>query len=214
MPRIRSIKPEIWLSPQVMNLSRDARVLFVGLITQADDDGRGSADPRRIKATIFPGDDDATVAQIDAWLAEVVVQELATLYDAGTQGRLYALASWAEHQKISHPARSKYPGPNGSTKPHRKAPERSRKAPEHSGKTPERSAKAPEVSGKAPEYSVNAPKSAPLIGSDRIGSDRKGSFIDPPVTTSHARARPVLEAGPRAIGETLEALFLPRRGEA
>ncbi|MEN9419175.1 MAG: hypothetical protein RI988_2795, partial [Pseudomonadota bacterium] len=36
MARIRTVKPEVWMSPQVMNLSAHARLLFIGLITQAD----------------------------------------------------------------------------------------------------------------------------------------------------------------------------------
>ena len=82
MARIRSLKPELWLSPQVMNLSHSARLMFVGLITQADDDGRGLADVRRLKAAIFPGDD-ITTQQVSAWLAECKDQALAALYDAG-----------------------------------------------------------------------------------------------------------------------------------
>ena len=109
MARIRTLKPELWLSPQVMNLSHPARLLFIGLITQADDDGRGIADARRLKAAIFPGDD-VTVAQVTDWLAEVETQELARVYDGGSHhGRLFDLPSWGEHQKVDHPRGSRYP---------------------------------------------------------------------------------------------------------
>lgn len=111
MARIRSVKPEIWLSPQVMNLSHSARLMFVGLITQADDDGRGLADVRRLKAAIFPGDD-ITTQQVSAWLTECKDQALAALYDAAPHGSLYQLTGW-HHQKIKKPLPSQYPPPPG-----------------------------------------------------------------------------------------------------
>jgi hypothetical protein len=111
MARIRSLKPELWLSPQVMNLSHSARLMFVGLITQADDDGRGLADVRRLKAAIFPGDD-ITTLQVSAWLAECKDQALAALYDAAPHGSLYQLTGW-HHQKIKKPLPSQYPPPPG-----------------------------------------------------------------------------------------------------
>ena len=40
MARIRSIKPEFFTSIPVGGVSRDARLMFVGLWTNVDDDGR------------------------------------------------------------------------------------------------------------------------------------------------------------------------------
>jgi hypothetical protein len=108
MARIRSIKPELWLSPQVMNLTHPARLLFLGLITQADDEGRGSADPRRLKAAIFPGDD-VISSDVSGWLTEVAAQKLAELYDGGEHGPLYAIPTWRVHQSIDRPRPSRYP---------------------------------------------------------------------------------------------------------
>lgn len=111
MARIRSLKPELWLSPQVMNLSHSARLTFIGLITQADDDGRGLADTRRIKAAIFPGDD-CTTQQVSEWLSECKDQALVVLYDTAQHGSLYQLTGW-HHQKIKKPQPSPYPPPDG-----------------------------------------------------------------------------------------------------
>lgn len=109
MPRIRSIKPEIWLSPQLMNLSRDARLLFIGLISQADDEGRGSADPRKLKAVIFPGDEDVAGNRIRELLAEIEQQGLAVTYDGNGHGPLYELPSFGKHQVINKAKPSHYP---------------------------------------------------------------------------------------------------------
>lgn len=110
MPRIRTLKPEIWMSPQVMNLSFGARLLFIGMITQADDDGRGTADPRRLKAAIFGGDELA-VTQVRTMLDEVSSVHLAVLYEAPEHGVLYELCSWHDHQKIDRAKKSVYPSP-------------------------------------------------------------------------------------------------------
>jgi hypothetical protein len=111
MARIRSIKPEIWMSPQVMNLSHGARLLFIGLITQSDDEGRGTADPRRVKASIFGGDD-VTSEQVRQWLEECTKQRLATVYETESHGALYQLPTWKQHQSIDRPKKSTYPGPS------------------------------------------------------------------------------------------------------
>lgn len=113
MARIRTIKPGIWLSPQVMNLSHVARLLFLGLITQADDHGRGIADARKLKASIFPGDD-ITSADVLKMLDELQGQSLAVLYEAEGHGRLFELPSWERHQRIDKPGRSTYPAPDQS----------------------------------------------------------------------------------------------------
>jgi hypothetical protein len=114
--RIRTVKPEIWMSPQVMNLSHGARLLFLGLITQADDAGRGVADARKLKAAIFGGDD-ITSTDVRRWLDELATQRLANLYEDASHGNLYELPSWKAHQSIDRPRESSYPSSKQATKP-------------------------------------------------------------------------------------------------
>lgn len=118
MPRIRTIKPELWQSPEVMNLSHSARLLFLGLITQADDEGIGSADPRKLKAVIFGGDD-ITLADLATWLEEIAGQRLAVLYEVDGFGRLYLLPSWSDHQKVPKPTPTRYAYPVDNLLPER-----------------------------------------------------------------------------------------------
>lgn len=56
--RIRTIKPEFWVSESMGRLSRDARLIFVGLWSLADDYGRFRADPRLIAGQLLPYDPD------------------------------------------------------------------------------------------------------------------------------------------------------------
>ena len=56
MARIRSVHPELFLDEAFVELSMAARVLAIGLWTQADDRGIFEWKPSRFKMTIFPND--------------------------------------------------------------------------------------------------------------------------------------------------------------
>ncbi len=57
MARIRSIKPSFWGSQEAANMSRDARLLTLGLVSHADDDGRFLGSIASINGAVFPNDD-------------------------------------------------------------------------------------------------------------------------------------------------------------
>lgn len=105
--RIRSIKPEFWKSEKMASLSRDARLLFIGLWGLADDYGLFRAHPSLIKGEIFAYDDDADVA---AWLRALVDAGVVMLYTHGGQ-RYGAVVNFQEHQKIDRRAASRIPRP-------------------------------------------------------------------------------------------------------
>lgn len=107
-PRIRTIKPEMWADEKIGSLSRDARLLFVGLITMADDDGRLRALPAAVIGHVFPYDDDVTLAKLAKWMRELEESGLVVTYTAGD--RPYAwLTGWAKHQKINRANPSELP---------------------------------------------------------------------------------------------------------
>lgn len=108
-PRIRSLKPEMWADEKIGALSRDARLLFVGLITMADDEGRFRALPSAILGHVFPYDDDAA-RRLERWMRELESQGLVTRYEA--EGFTYgSLNGWRKHQKINRPQASSLPTP-------------------------------------------------------------------------------------------------------
>lgn len=111
MARIRSLKPQVWQDEKIGQVSRDARLLFVGLITQADDDGRFLTLPSVICGNVFPRDTDAA-RKLPKWFAELEAVGLIRLYG----GEYGCLPKWTSHQKISHPTPSILPAPpsNGS----------------------------------------------------------------------------------------------------
>ena len=62
MARIRTIKPQFWDDLKIGRLSRDARLLYIGLWNFADDLGVVIADPAWLKSKIFPYDKNTTPA--------------------------------------------------------------------------------------------------------------------------------------------------------
>jgi hypothetical protein len=109
MARIRTIKPDLWEDESIGLVSRDARLLFIGLITQADDSGRLRGDLRLLRAKVFPYDESLTTSDIECWLDELTRAGLVVIYDAGF--RCIALPSWKHNQKINRPFPSRLPAP-------------------------------------------------------------------------------------------------------
>ena len=110
MARIRTIKPSFWGDDDVNKLSRDARLLLVGLISFADDDGRFIATPQAVAGYVFPHDDIPS-NKIRKWLAEIASTATLRLYSV--DGRQYGvLPKYREHQRISHPQASPLPAPD------------------------------------------------------------------------------------------------------
>lgn len=110
-PRIRTLKPECWQDEKIGRLTRDARLLFVGLITLADDEGRFRALPSIILGHVFPYDEDAP-KRLTRWMDELRREELIVNYEhAGTT--YGALPRFARHQRINRPRKSLIPTPNG-----------------------------------------------------------------------------------------------------
>jgi hypothetical protein len=108
--RIRTVKPEFWKSESNGRLSRDARLLFIGLFNHADDQGRFRANPALIRAELFPYDDDLTLAAIQGMLTELSVNDhQIVLYD-GINGDKYGwIPSFRTHQLVNRPQPSKLP---------------------------------------------------------------------------------------------------------
>ena len=109
MARIRSIKPSFWTSEQVMECSRNGRLLFIGLWNFCDDAGRHRASCRQLKAEVFPGDDDVTVVTVHDWIEELIGANLIIEYQVDSE-RYWQVTGWA-HQKINKPQAAHYPGP-------------------------------------------------------------------------------------------------------
>jgi len=105
--RIRSIKPEFWESESLGRVSREARLLFIGLFSCCDDVGRARASSRLLASRLFPYDDDA-FKRLPSWIAELEKQGCIRIYVVDGESYL-DLPKWANHQKIDKPSASKLP---------------------------------------------------------------------------------------------------------
>lgn len=105
--RIRTIKPEFWMSESVGRLTRDARLFFIGLWSLCDDSGKTRASSRFLASLLAPYDDDAPNLVL-GWLDELVKEDMVILYDANGS-RYLQVRNWALHQKIDKPSQSKLP---------------------------------------------------------------------------------------------------------
>lgn len=103
MARTRYIKPEFFDSEKVAELSLAARLLFVGLWTLADRDGRFELSPRRIKARLFPYDD---AIDVTALLNELIGRKMLQPYSASDGTALGFLPGFPKHQR-PHPNEAK-----------------------------------------------------------------------------------------------------------
>jgi len=111
MARKRIIDPNIWESEDFALLSMLGKVLFIGLFSIADDEGRGKANPVYIRSKLFPFTaEEVRLADIKNALSEIAQRMSVTFYTVnGTQ--YYALTHWELWQKIDRPSPSNIPSP-------------------------------------------------------------------------------------------------------
>ena len=93
------IYSKIWASVQFGNLSNNAKLLYIGTITLADDEGKLNGNPSYLRGQIFPYDEKITVAEIKGFLKEMTSQNLITYYEV--EGTEYIKhPNWEVYQKL------------------------------------------------------------------------------------------------------------------
>ena len=110
MARIRQFKPSFFTDDKVGRLSRDARLFFFGVLSEADDEGRLVDSPKRLAGVVFPFDDDVTPKKVERWINELAEQQMVVRYTHGG-GRFLYVRKFKDHQKMSHPTPSSLPPP-------------------------------------------------------------------------------------------------------
>ena len=107
MARIRSIKPEFFDDEDVAALSVHARLAFIGLLTQADREGRLEDRPLRLKVRLFPHD----AVDMDGLLVELSSAQFIIRYEADNK-RFIQIRTFAKHQRPHvREVASTYPAP-------------------------------------------------------------------------------------------------------
>ncbi|MEW2399984.1 hypothetical protein [Streptomyces sp. NPDC046862] len=109
MARIRTIKPEAFVSESLAEVSVNAERTFFGLLTQADDQGRFRDNAAIINGLLWPLRTEHTAVHAEDDLQQLADAGLICRY-TGCDGRRYLhVATWGEHQKIDKPSQSRLP---------------------------------------------------------------------------------------------------------
>lgn len=103
MPRKRMIQPTIWTNRKFIRLSVFDRLLFIGLISNADDEGRLWNDGLSLKADIFPAD------KIGLDDIEESLERLRNVNLIEMNKEVIQLIGWKKHQTINRPSPSSIP---------------------------------------------------------------------------------------------------------
>lgn len=110
-PRIRSLKPEFFSSEKVASLSFPARLLYQGLWCFGDDEGRGIANMRLLKAYVFPLDDGVGVEELTLWFKEIESQGMIHTYEVHGEN-YYHVVDWVPNQSAAfRRGKGLYPAP-------------------------------------------------------------------------------------------------------
>ena len=109
MARIRTIKPEAFISESLAAVSLTAERTFFGLLTQADDHGRHRDHAAIIAGALWPLRPEHTPLDVEDDLQQLADAELICRY-TGDDGKPYLhITGWRRHQKIDRASRSRHP---------------------------------------------------------------------------------------------------------
>jgi len=102
------IDPNIWQSEDFSKLSTLAKLVFIGLFSNADDEGRGRAKAAYIKSILFPYDEGIRIIDVDKTLSEIASNTSVTFY-LHDESEYYSLDNWTKWQTVEKPKASILP---------------------------------------------------------------------------------------------------------
>lgn len=111
MPRIRTIKPQFWFDEELATVSRDTRLLYIGLWNLCDDYGVFEWRPVKIKAQLFPYDSDINTTDISKWLNDLKELGNVQFFENHNSKAYGYIPTFQEHQLIKKPSQWRYPPP-------------------------------------------------------------------------------------------------------
>lgn len=101
MARNRAIKPKFWDDAKIGRLTRDARLLYIGLWNFSDDIGVVIGNSIWLKSKIFPYDQ-IQIQQFEKWMNELVINGFICLLSYKGERFIY-LPNFTRHQVINKP---------------------------------------------------------------------------------------------------------------
>ncbi|WPA90708.1 DnaT-like ssDNA-binding domain-containing protein [Providencia zhijiangensis] len=105
MARIRTIKPTFWTDEDMADISEAACLLAIGLLNYADDEGYFNANPKLIKAAVFPIRE--TSGSIPVLLQELSNCGYISLFSTQDGKRYGLINNFTKHQVVNKKTPSK-----------------------------------------------------------------------------------------------------------
>ena len=109
MARKRMISPEFWTDEKIGLMPTEARLLFMGLISNADDEGRLPGNTLLVKSMIFPYDS-YSANKTEEWLKTLCQSQVIIRYQVNSQTYIQVV-NFLKHQTINKATESKIPPP-------------------------------------------------------------------------------------------------------
>jgi uncharacterized phage protein (TIGR02220 family) len=107
MSRIRTYKPSFWSDEKLATISRDARLLFLGIITHSDDYGVCKGHHLWIKSQVFPYEA-IKPELILSWMSELETLRLIIPFDQNGEKYIY-IKNFTKHQRVDNPSKMRNP---------------------------------------------------------------------------------------------------------
>lgn len=101
MARARNIKPGFFTNEELVELPYEYRLLFIGLWTIADKEGRLECRPKKIKMEVFPADN----VDIQDGLNQLEARGFLVSYDVNGS-KYIEICNWHKHQSPHHTEKS------------------------------------------------------------------------------------------------------------
>lgn len=109
MARIRTIKPEFWDSEDVGALSPLGRLIFIWLMSHADDEGRLKASPAHVARK-----NGITLKTVHRQLTMMAGRGMVACYRDSAGADLMAVLNFRKHQRVDKPQPSQLEAPGGA----------------------------------------------------------------------------------------------------
>ena len=108
MARRRMIDPDIWQDEKFAQLNFEGRLLFIGLITQSNDFGKLRGNPKLLKSTLFPYDDDQL--KIEEYLNKLHELGIIQIYEVNKE-KFIKIKNWEKYQTLTYKGKDNIPEP-------------------------------------------------------------------------------------------------------
>ncbi|MFD8750063.1 hypothetical protein ACFV0O_03620 [Kitasatospora sp. NPDC059577] len=109
MARIRSVKPETWVSETLAEVPIPAMVTFLGMTNHADDHGRHRDNAAIVYGLVWPMREEIGRADVEDHLQQLAAVGAICRYTGCDGRRYFHYPTWRKHQKIDKPSLSRLP---------------------------------------------------------------------------------------------------------